>query len=195
MRLVTAGILASAVVAVSGCGSGMNGVSQADVQAYAALAQGVASSASAYGTAANATVDPTGCASTHASYDGQVRPMVDRMRSMSGKMDDEMGRMGRGADGDMSCGADAMETELAHHDAVACTSTVMPANHAEASRHATAMTTWAAHQLARADEVGGMMGMGGGGMMGPGGGMMDPGSATTTMACHRNGDGTFTLGP
>lgn len=197
MKLLTVvGVLASVLVA-AGCGSDRHGLSRADVQAYAALAQRIGSSASAYGTEANATVDPTACHSAHASYDAQVHPMLARMRAMSGAMDQEMSMMGHGLDGDMSCGADAMAAELAHHDAVACTST-MTANHDEATRHAAAMVGWAGHQHARATEMNGMMGgggmMGSGGMMG-GGGMMDPTTATTTMACHRNGDGTFTLRP
>ncbi len=186
MRILTAGVVAAAVV-VTGCGSDKHGVSQTDVQAYAALAQQISSAASGYGTAANATFDVSGCQSTHAAYDAQVRPMVGRMGAMSGGMDQQMEMMGETADADMSCGADAMVADLDHHDAVACTSTMMSANYAEATRHATAMTTWADHQHARADEMGGMMGTGGG--------MMDPGSATSTMTCHRNGDGTFTLAP
>ncbi len=186
MRFVTTGVLAAMVVVAAGCGSDTQHVSQADVQGYATLSQQISSTASSYGTAAGATVDPSSCLSTHGSYDAQVRPMVDRMRSMSGAMDQQMDMMGRAADGDMSCGVDAMGAELDHHDAVACTSTAMSANHAEATRHAAAMTGWADHQHARADEMGGMMGMGSG-MMGGGG--------TTTVACHRNGDGTFTLGP
>lgn len=189
MRILTAGMLAAAVV-VTGCGSDTPGGNQADVQAYAALSQQISSAASGYRAAANATIDVSDCQSTHAAYDAQVKPMVGRMGGMSGGMDEQMGTMGRRADADMSCGADAMMAELDHHDAVACTSTAMSANHAEATRHATAMTAWADHQHARADEVGGMMGMGGG--MG-GGGTMDPGSAVST--CHRSGDGTFTLGP
>lgn len=184
MRILTGAVFA-AVAVVAGCGNDSNdspGAGQADVQAYAALSQQISSAASGYGAAADATVDVSSCQSTHASYDAQVRPMVDRMRSMSGAMDQQMDMMGRTADADMSCGADAMAAELDHHDAAACTSTVMSANHAEATRHAAAMTTWADHQHARADEMGSMMGMG------------MPGSGTT-MPCHRNGDGTFTLGP
>lgn len=185
MRILTGGVLA-AVLVVAGCGSDSGdspGVGQADVQAYAALSRQISSAASGYRAAAEATVEVASCQSTHASYDAQIRPMVDRMRPMSGAMDQQMAMMGRTADGDMSCGADAMAAELDHHDAAACTSTVMSANHAEATRHATAMTTWADHQDARADEMGSMMGMGG--MTGSG----------TTMPCRRNGDGTFTLGP
>lgn len=189
MRVLALGVLAAAAVAATGCGSdthpgGQGG--QVDVQAYGALAQQISSAASTYGAAANATIDATACTSTHAAYASQVRPMVGRMGGMSGGMDEQMGMMGRTRDADMSCGVEAMVAELDHHDAVACTSTVMAANHAEATRHATAMTAWAGHQHARADEMGGMMGTGGG-MMGGGG--------TTTVACHRSGDGTFTLGP
>jgi hypothetical protein len=75
-------------------GSVFRSASQADVQAYAALAQQIGASASAYGTAAATTIDPSSCLSTHASYDAQVRPMVDRMRAMSGAMDDEWGDWG-----------------------------------------------------------------------------------------------------
>jgi hypothetical protein len=185
VRVFTTGLLA-ATIAVTGCGSSStNGVSQADVQAYAALAQQVGSSAAAYGTAASATVDVSSCQSTHTSYDGQVHPMLDRLRSMSGGMDQQMDAMGRAVDGDLSCGADALTAELDHHDAVACTSTSMSANYVEDARHVSAMTAWAAHQQARADEMGGMMGMG----------MMGGTAGTSTMTCHRNADGTFTLGP
>jgi hypothetical protein len=185
MRVPASGVLAAAV-AVMGCGSAdTHGVGVADVQAFAALSGQISSAASGYGAAANATVDVSGCQSTHAAYVAQVRPMVGQMGAMSGGMDGQMGMMGRTADADMSCGADAMVAELDHHDTVACTSTVMSANHAEATRHGTAMTAWADHQHARADEMGGMMGMGSG-MMGGGG--------TTTVPCHRNDDGTFTLG-
>lgn len=191
MKILTAGVVAAAVVVVTGCGSDAHGVSQADVQAYGALSRQISTAATAYGTAANATIDVTNCNSTHATYDAQVHPMVDRMRSMSGAMDQQMGMMGHSVDADMACGADAMTSELAHHDAVACTST-MSANHEEATRHTAAMVAWADHQDSRATEMNGMMG--GGGMMGAGG-MMDTGPVTTAIACHRNGDGTFTLGP
>ena len=186
MRVFTAGFVVATAVMVTGCGDDTDRAAQPDVQAYAALSQQISSAATSYGAAANATIDVAGCQSTHTSYDAQVHPMLDRMRSMSGDMDGQMGMMGRTADADMTCGADAMAGELIHHDAVACTSTAMSANHAEAARHAEAMATWADHQQARADQMGGMMGPGGG---------MDPGGAASTMTCHRNGDGTFTLAP
>jgi hypothetical protein len=193
MRTVTMAALAAGTLAAAGCGSTSAGASQGDAQAYGALAVQISSTAAAYGAAAAATVDPVDCASAHASYDGQVHPLVDRMRSLSGPMDQQMGMMGHGADADMSCGADAMEAELAGHDAVACATTVMDANHAEAARHVAAMAGWADHQRVRADEEVGLMG--GGGMMSPYLTALEPASLTTTATCHRNGGGTFTLGP
>jgi hypothetical protein len=180
------GLLASA--AIAGCG-GSSSSSAPDVRGFATTAGQISTAASTYGTTAAAATDVPGCQSVHSAYDGQVHPMVDRMRSMSGGMDDQWMSMGHPEDADVSCGADAMAAELARHDAAACTSADMRANHAESARHATAMEGWAQHEQTRADDMGGMMGMsgmGGGGGSGGGGG---------TNRCHRNDDGTFTLGP
>lgn len=195
MRLTTSAVLAATTVGVCACGMGMGNHdgSRVDAQAYAVVALQIGTAASAYGTAAAATLDPATCHSAHMSYDVQVHPMVDRMRSMSAAMDNHMGMMGGGAMADMTCGVDAIADELAHHDSVACTST-MTANHDEAARHVAAMVAWADHQHARADQMRGMTG--GGGMMGSSScGGMDPLTATTAMMCRRNGDGTFTLRP
>lgn len=182
MRLQGISLLTAAVVL--GCG-GSSGNGTPDVQGYTATAGQISAAAAAYGVAAGGTVDVPACQSAHAAYDAQVRPMVDRLQAMSGAMDERMTMMGRGGDADMTCGADAMDAELAHHAAAACASVGMDANHAEAERHAAAMESWAEHQRERADELGGMMGMGGMGGMGGG----------ATPVCHRNPDGTFTLGP
>jgi hypothetical protein len=173
VRVLAAGLLTATLV-----GCGMDHVTSVDARAYTALAQQISTSASAYAAAAGSTSDVPSCQSRHAAYDGQMMPMLERMHAMSGDMDREMGMMG--PYGDMMCGADAMLAELAHHDAVACASTDMNANHAEATRHADAMQAWAEHQRASCAQMGGMMGSGGG---------------SSTATCHRNEDGTFTLGP
>lgn len=178
MRVLAAGLLTAVIAA--GCGDSSD--ERPDVRAYAGLAQQISASASAYGTAAEATSDVPSCQSGHGAYDAQVRPMVERMHAMSGDMDREMATMGHTAEADMTCGADAMIAEFDDHHAVACTSADMTANHAEAGRHAAAMQAWAEHQRARSEQMGEMMGM-----MGTGG--------TSPAPCHRNGDGTFTLGP
>jgi hypothetical protein len=177
MRVLSV-VVAAAVAA--GCGDSTR--DRPDVQAYAGLARQISASAAAYGTADDATSDVAGCQSGHAAYDANVRPMVERMRAMSGDMDREMGMMGRAGEADMTCGADAMTAELDRHRTAACTSADMAANHAEADRDAAAMQAWAEHQRMRSEEMGGMMGMGGMGGAAP-------------AACHRSDDGTYTLGP
>src|SRR5512133_1605087 len=115
MRVLAAGVMAAAVAAA--CGSSSNeqpssGNEQPDVRGYATLAQQISATASAYATADDATSDVPGCQSRHGAYDAQVRPMVERMRAMSGGMDLQMEMMGDAADADMMCGADAMMAEL-----------------------------------------------------------------------------------
>jgi hypothetical protein len=178
MRVLSVGLVAA--VAVAGCGDSTR--DRPDVQAYAGLARQISGAAAAYGTADDAASDVPSCQSAHAAYDANVRPMVDRMRAMSGDMDREMEMMGHGDEADMTCGADGMMAELDRHRTAACTSADMAANHAEADRHATAMGQWAEHQRMRSEEMGGMMGMGGMGGSGP-------------ATCHRSDDGTYTLGP
>ena len=85
----------------------------------------------------------------------------------------------------MACSANAMMTELDHHQSAACQSTVdMGADEAEAQRHAGAMTEWANHAANRSHDLGSMMGMG---MMG--------GAGSTTGHCVHNADGSYTLSP
>ena len=181
MRLRAAAVVTALLAAA--CGGSSSSEKGPDANAYAGLAQDISTKATTYATAADVTPDVPSCQAGHTAYDGEARPMVVQMQGMSGDMDRQMTMMGSAADADMTCGADAMRAELDHHAAVACTSTTMADNHAEANRHAAAMVDWAAHQHARAEEMGGMMGT-----MGMGGG-------ATTTTCHRNADGTFTLGP
>ncbi|BDG03207.1 hypothetical protein [Anaeromyxobacter oryzae] len=176
------GAMAMAVLAACG-GSSHPTATAADVQKYSSLAQGVSTSATSYASTEQATTDVTACRSAHDSYDGHVRPMVNQMQGMSPSLDESLsGMSGHMGDADMGCGADAMKAELDHHAAVACTSTDMAANHAEAARHATAMHDWAEHQVARCGEVEDHMGGGGGG------------GGTTTGVCQHMSDGSYTLG-
>jgi hypothetical protein len=170
-------LAACLVAAAAACGS--EGPTDAEqVATFRATADRIDTSATAYGSGAGTMADQAGCLSMHAGYDADVRPMVERMRDMSGSMDEHMASMGGAGHADMACGAAAMMAELDRHAAAACASATMPANAAEAAAHAGTMHDWAAHQRARADEMGGMMN-GGGGMMG-GGGTMGGGDPTFT---------------
>ncbi len=173
------------VLGTAACGGG-SGSSGASPQTMNALAQSISSAATAYGTHAGGMMDVTACNGDEASYDGQVRPMVEHMQSMGPQMDQLMSSMGHGTDADMTCAANAMMAELDRHQGVACSSmTDMAPNKAEAQQHVSAMNQWADHQMVRSDDMGSMMGSGMGGGMG-GGGM-------TTGHCVQNPDGTFSM--
>jgi hypothetical protein len=170
-------------LALAACGGSTSGVSNADVQRFDTVSLQVGTTATAYGTQAATMPDVVTCDSLQATYDGQVRPMVGVLMSMGGRMDRQMDGMGHMSDGDMACSADAMQAELDRHRGAACTSVDLAVDRAEAARHVTAMGQWAAHEAARAQEMGEMMGM-----MGGSGGQV-------AGHCLRNADGTFTFQP
>jgi hypothetical protein len=177
-------LLVFSAFVVAACGGSTAGLTSADVQRFDTLSLEVGSAATAYGVQAGAMQDGPACASAQGAYDGQVRPMIGTLGGMSGRMDGQMDGMGRMADGDMGCTADAMQAELDRHRGVACVATDVAVDRAEAARHVAAVGQWASHEAARAQEMGSLMGM-----MGTGGG----GSASGH--CLRNGDGTFTFQP
>jgi hypothetical protein len=175
-----------ALVALA-CGGGSSSSTSAGTpQQLNALAQNVASAASAYDTQAAGMANAAACATDEVQYDGQVRPDVVQMQAMGPHMDQMMmDSLGDAADADMACAADAMMAELDHHRSMACASAAdMAPNMDEAHRHATAMAQWADHEMARTSAMGSMMGGGMGGM--PGGGM-------STGHCVKNGDGSYSM--
>lgn len=171
------------LAACGGDGSGDSGpVTAGEVQGFSASAQAISSAASSYGTTAASMPDRAACTTDQSAYDARVRPLLEHMGSDSGAMDHQMSSMGRAADGDMTCGTEAMTAELDLHASIACASpTDMGPNESEAARHVQVMTAWADHQLVRAEQVGSMMGMGG----------MQGGAITGT--CQRQADGTYTM--
>ncbi len=169
---------------LSACGGSTSGVSTADVQRFDTVSLQIGTTATAYGTQAASMQDVVACDSMQATYDGQVRPMVGVLTSMGGRMDRQMDGLGHMSDGDMGCSAAAMQAELDRHRGAACTSVDLTVDRAEAARHVAAMGQWSAHEAARAQEMGDMMGMMGGGSGGQVAGH-----------CLRNADGSFTFQP
>ncbi len=174
MKTFTA--LAGALV-FAGCStSNSTGVSAADVAALDQAAAGVSGSAASYRTSTAAMTTAADCTAAVQQYSAEVKPNVDRIAQMSGRMDGAMSSMGQMMGADMQCGAGVMQHELAQHLGVACTAPDMTANRAEAARHSDAMQEFADHMRMRADEMGTMMGANGrmmGGGMGPA--MLDAG--------------------
>jgi hypothetical protein len=184
MRPTLLAISAGALV-LAACGGSTSGVSTADVQRFDTVSLQVGTTVTTYGTQAASMQDVVACDSLQATYDGEVRPMVGVLMSMGGRMDHQMDGMGHMSDGDMGCSADAMQAELDRHRGAACTSADVTVDRAEAARHVAAMGQWAAHEAARAQETGSMMGMMG--MGGTGG--------SVAGHCVHGADGTFTFQP
>jgi hypothetical protein len=192
--LVAMGACAAALLMAS-CGgmssSMMNPApaSSADVVQYRQLALNVQSAATTHGQSmANGLISTqAGCQSAEQQYDGQVRPWISKMMTMSGSMDSLAAEHGGSMEADMGCDAQAMMQELDEHRSLACASVDMAPNRAETARHVAAMMSYTGHATERCDEMmsglsggawgwspmmsGCQMASGSGGMM-PGGGMM-----------------------
>ena len=89
------------------CG-GASTADSAEIRAFNSTAQLVSSTATAYGAQASTMTSVATCTGAQDTYDGQVRPMVDRMESMGGAMDSMMGSVNHMGDADMACSAFAM---------------------------------------------------------------------------------------
>ncbi len=181
------------VVAVVAACSGSNG-SSADVLALASVSQDMSAAVATYRASAAAMSDASTCQAAQSSYDAQLGPMLDRMKQMTGALDDHMKTMGHPGDADMSCASSAMAAEVARHRTAACASGV-DANKAEAGHHADAMDEMIDHQVGRAAEMGSAMGMAGmmdGGMMGSDGGFALPDGGMMG-ACYGASDGGYMM--
>jgi hypothetical protein len=154
------------IVTAIGCGSSSNdGQTQSartDTSVVQELAVDVEATAAVYrSTMMDASTTAASCKSIHDQYDARVRPSVSQILQMSGRIDDDMDQHGVIADG--RCVSATMMDELDHHRSVACTSRDISEIRAEATRHVTAMRTYADHMWLRCNQL---MGAADGGMMG-----------------------------
>ena len=148
---------------LSGCGgASVSGSSDATV-----FQQGVAAAIQAldsYQAATDTMSTAAGCGTAVSGYGAPMQGDLDRMRSRSGSMDDQMRGMGQPSRADVTCGLQGMDDELQHHLKVACHEADMDHNREEAARHVAAMGTALQHMQMRAAEASAAMGQG----MGPG---------------------------
>jgi hypothetical protein len=195
MRTIHTIAAGACAFALAGACGGMSGspepaiASRSDVVQYNQLALQVQSAAGAYGNALGRTNGTTiaSCQSVEDQYDGQVRPWVSQMRQMSGAMDDLAAAHDGAMHADMGCDANAMLHELDHYRSVACASSDLATDRAEAARHVQAMMGYTSHATERCGELlagldrsdwnfspmmSGCNGVWAGGEMMPGGGTM-----------------------
>ena len=89
----------------------------------------------------NAPASASSCRSEHGRYEGEVRPLLDRMSAASGRMDSWM-RCTAAGPAEMEEGCQSMRAELDRHALAACSSSDATANIAELNRHHDAMAGW-----------------------------------------------------
>ena len=148
---------------------------------YQAIGQDLGTAVAQYQSATATMQDVTACQAAEATYQAQVGPMIDRMKTASEVMDHYMDEhMGTGAS-DMTCVADAMELEYQRHVGAACGAATMADNETEAAHHAASMFDWMEHQRVRYEQMGAETGM-------------MPSTTDTTWSCQQNPDGSFTMG-
>lgn len=164
-------VMVSLFLGVMACGSSSRPPSTtanaAQAGSFDQAALTAANAVTRYQQAASRATTPTECSAALRQYAAQLQPLLDQLRSLARPMDDYVTSAGNMMAGDMECGVQVMADELVHHQALACTSADMTANHAEAQRDVDAMMAITGHLEMRSVQVGGMMGEGGM-MAGPG---------------------------
>jgi hypothetical protein len=188
-------VVALVVAACSGSGSS-SGASTAQVKQVDTLGQGMTATVSSYRASVAGTTTPQACQAAERAYEGQIAPMMDQMKQMSGAMDNAMKQLGHPEGADVTCGSGAMQAELDRHKPVACASPDMAVNKSEAASHADAMDELIDHQRARAAQAGSAMGVSGmmdaGSMSGAAGGWTAPDGGMMG-ACQLESDGGYTM--
>jgi len=142
-----------------GCGMPQS-MTSADPAAYQQQALDLSAKVQAHRVLAADAGTVGDCTAEHTRYDGEVRPMLDKLQSLSGAMDSCMTKMGKAGDADMATTCTSMMSELDRHSTAACAAD-LAADKAEAVRHCDAMKTWLDTENTRATFLkGGMNGMG-----------------------------------
>lgn len=162
LRLALAGAVAAGLACSSSTAPTASGN---DAASFDQTAAALDTSVTQYQQASAGAATPADCQAALQQYLARAQPLVNQLRSMSGPMDDYMRSAGTPASADMSCGAEVVSEELAHHQQVACTSADMTQNREEDQRHVQAMQQLTTHLQMRAVQAGGMLS--GAGMGGP----------------------------
>ena len=178
MKILLAATLALALAA---CGSAQmhDPGTNAGATALDQAALGVASTAVSFEAGTPALTTVSDCVTAAQHYSDQMKPFVDQMTQVAGRMDTTLGSMGRATHADVQCSAGAMSMELDRHMAVVCGLPDMSANRTEVEQHLATMQDFANQMRMRAAEVNALSGSGmsgmGGGMGGGSGGNMGAG--------------------
>ena len=119
-----------------------------------------------YKTKAPTTSAPADCQHELGLYRTDMEPRLQRMRMMSGDMDNCMNAMGHRNEADLAKNCSDMDAELARYANEGCLSADAPKNRADAEAHCGKMLEYLDLSTTRSQSMNGMMGSGmmGGGM-------------------------------
>ncbi len=143
-------LLTVVTLLAAGCGGSMF---SDQISAYRSTTNSLAAVVDAH-SRSSAAIDPATCPAAMADYARQAGVLVDRLQSMSGRMDQCMTSLGRSDRADLSASCAAIRSELDAHAKNGCAA---PGLAAEMSRHTAAMNDHTGHEL---DRMGQMEGMG-----------------------------------
>ncbi len=133
----------------SGCGGSMFSQQIAD---YRATASSLDAAVDAHAQSATAAA-PSTCMAAMADYAREAGALVDRMRSLSGGMDQCMNSLGRSDRADFAAGCAAIRSELDAHAKNGCSA---PNLAAEMIWHADTMRAHTGHEMDRMGQMEGM---------------------------------------
>jgi hypothetical protein len=156
MRTLSGLLVGSAAMVALGCEpSADTAASAEDVQRMDDLAADVHASAVDYGAemAAPTMMTNADCQTAHDAYDAHVRPEVEEMMGLGGRMDGSMAEHGGTGRADVACMAYAMMDELDRHRLAACKTGDMAGARKDAQHHTQTMEDLGARVRARCNEM------------------------------------------
>lgn len=173
-------------IAATACGgsagtASTSAAAQTAARNYQSTGQDLATAVAQYQSATATMPDVMACRASEATYEAQVGPMIDRMKTASTAMDQYMDDYMGPAAADMACVAAAMALEYQRHVGVACAAVTVTGDQTEAAQHTATMSYWIDHQKVRYEQMGAATGM-------------MPSTTDTTWFCQQNPDGSFTMG-
>ena len=151
----TYAIVLSASLSLAACGFAMHAIP--DIDGFHRSASDLKTSVDRHRTNMMTVETEEACQAEHLRYDGEARPLVERMRMMAGDMDACMRAMGHEDQMDFATTCQELKAELDRHKSSACASTDPAVNRTEAARHADGMGGHTGLMMSRGSGMHGMM--------------------------------------
>ncbi len=150
MTRILLAVVSIPLVALQGCGAG---VDPADVAAYQRSVAALQAAVTTHQDDSAVTTTLEDCTAEHHRYEARTSEPLEMMTNLSMGMDNCRRGMGQAGPFEMSSMCGSMRKELERHAGTACTADAAT-NHAEASRHCQMMREWLGRQLTQSNSIG-----------------------------------------